>query len=51
MSVPVQAAADDAAGRFCHRVLIAAPPAGQLHDVVEGFEVKRSGTFLQYPIA
>jgi hypothetical protein len=30
MSVPVQAAAFDAAGCFRHRVLIAPPPAGQL---------------------
>ncbi|HYU14149.1 MAG TPA: hypothetical protein VEK82_16340, partial [Stellaceae bacterium] len=30
MNIPVQAAGPDAAGRFCHRVVIAAPPGRQL---------------------
>jgi hypothetical protein len=32
-------------------VALIAPPAGQFADVVQGFEVQRAGTFLQYRIA
>jgi hypothetical protein len=32
-------------------VPLIAPPAGQFADVVQGFEVQRTGTFVQYRIA
>ena len=32
-------------------VPLIAPPAGQFADVVQGFEVQRAGTFVQYRIA
>jgi hypothetical protein len=32
-------------------VPLIAPPAGQFADVVQGFDVQRTGTFLQYRIA
>ena len=32
-------------------VALIAPPADQFADVVQGFEVQRAGTFLQYRIA
>jgi hypothetical protein len=32
-------------------VTLIAPPAGQFADMVQGFEVQRAGTFVQYRIA